>query len=171
MCELNSTSKTKATVAPQRVGQVKSRVPTGPKQNYKLYATLLKLCHSQGASKLQSNSDSTARLTSFPATLNMKIVFPPLHFGTAGLSRRCIQLAFYANIAPGRSRLFATWVGHRCLSCLCSPPTNGAHQSQDNIDAGGNTLNLPRASCFAPLLRLLASCLGDGCLCSWLNRN
>lgn len=169
LCELNSTSKTKATVAPQRVGQVKSRVPTGPKQNYKLYATLLKQRH--GTLELQSNSDSTARLTSFPATLNMKIVFPPFLSCVAGLSRRCIQLAFYANIAPGRSRLFATWVGHRCLSCLCSPPTNGAHQSQDNIDAGGNTLNLPRASFFAPLLRLLASCLGDDCLCSWLNRN
>lgn len=149
---------------------MKSRVPTGPKQNYKLYATLLvlKLRYSHGTPKLQSNSDSTARLTSFPATLNMKIVFSPLRCGG---SISTLYLAFYANIAPGRSRLFATWVGHRCLSCLHSPPTNGAHQSQDNIDAGGNTLNLPRASCFAPLLRLLASCLGDDCLCSWLNRN
>lgn len=54
--------------------------------------------------------------------------------------------------------------------------TNGAHQSQDNIDASGNTLNLPRASsipCFASPSASTSrlSCLGDGCLCSWLNRN
>lgn len=129
MCELNSTSKTMATVAPQRVGQVKSRVPTGPKQNYKLYATLLKLCHSHGASKLQSNSDSTARLTSFPATLNMKIVFPPLLFGTA---------VYLAAVSSSHFMLILLLAAVACLprgSATDVFPVSAAHPPVGHIKA------------------------------------
>lgn len=86
----------------------------------------------------------------------MKIVLPSVGF------QRCVSTSHFMLILLLAAVSLLTLRGpiHEmslpCLPDLAPAPTNatnGAHQSEDNIDATGNTLNLPRASsipCFAP---------------------